>query len=421
MDDPAAVASPVRIGAAVTLVSRGVALADRVGESHRAWGSLARGSAVSVRIGTAVALVGCGVALINRLSMPHLDANVEVAEAVTVCVPARDEAERLPALIADLRAQTGVPALRVLILDDGSTDGTAAAAREAIAGDSRFEVIRSEVEPPAGWTGKAAACARLAGLVDAPIVVFLDADVRLAPQAIAAAGRALRDRGAALVSPWPTQVAGTFAEALVQPLLCWSWASTLPIVLGNRGHRPSTAVACGQFLAFDTAAYRAIGGHAAVADSPTEDLDIARVLRRAGHTAHLVIAGRLARTRMYRGATEIEAGYTRWLWSAYGGSRPAVAAVGTALALGYWLPPLAAVFGSGANRRTGALGYAAAVTGRLLARSLESGGPLHRADAIAALAHPLSIVAYQRLVLRSHRAKSHRALRWKGRALPAMD
>ncbi|MEV0342311.1 glycosyltransferase family 2 protein [Nocardia sp. NPDC050713] len=371
-----------------------------------------------VRIGTAIALAGCGTALINRLSTPRLDANAEVAEAVTVCVPARDEAERLPALIADLRAQTGVPGLRVLILDDGSTDSTAAAAREAIAGDPRFEVIRSEAEPPAGWTGKAAACARLSESVDTPILVFLDADVRLAPRAIAAAARAVRDRGAALVSPWPTQRAESIAEALVQPLLCWSWASTLPIVLGNRGHRPSTAVACGQFLAFDTAAYRAIGGHASVAHSPVEDLDIARALRRAGHTTHLVAAGHLARTRMYRGAAEIEAGYTRWLWSAYGGSPAAAAAVGTALALGYWLPPLAALFGSGPTRRTGALGYAAAVTGRLLARSLESGGALRRADVLAGLAHPVSVAAYQRLVLRSHRAKSRGALRWKGRALP---
>ncbi len=355
--------------------------------------------------------------MLNRFSMPRLDAKASVAEHVTVCVPARDESDELPALIADLRAQTGVPGLRVLILDDGSTDGTAAAAREAIADDPRFEVIRSEAEPPPGWTGKAAACARLAELADAPILVFLDADVRLAPQAIAAAARAVRDRHAGLISPWPAQQSGTRAEALVQPLLCWSWASTLPIVLGNRGHRPSTAVACGQFLAFDAAAYRAIGGHAAVADSPTEDLDIARALRRAGYATHLVAAGPLARTRMYRGAEEVEGGYTRWLWSAYGGSRPAAAVVGIVLALGYWLPPLAALCGSGATRRIGALGYAAAVTGRLAARSLETGGPLRRADVLAAAAHPFSIAAYQRLVLRSHRARRAGALRWKDRPL----
>ncbi|MGV9611330.1 glycosyltransferase [Nocardia xishanensis] len=373
--------------------------------------------ALSARVGAAVALAGCGIAAVNRFSMPRLDAEAAAAEPVTVCVPARDEAERLPALIADLRAQTGVPDLRVLILDDGSTDGTARAAREAIAGDPRFEVIRSEAEPPPGWTGKAAACARLAELADAPILVFLDADVRLAPRAVAAAARALRNRHAALVSPWPAQRAETVAEALVQPLLCWSWASTLPIVLGNRGLRPSTAVACGQFLAFDAAAYRAIGGHAAVAGSPTEDLDIARVLRRAGRTTHVVAAGSLASTRMYRGADEVEAGYTRWLWSAYGGSGYAAGAVGTMLALGYWIPPLAALFGRGATRRAGAIGYAAAVTGRLLARSLESGGPLRLSDVRAAASHPFSIAAYQRLVWRSHRARRRGTLRWKGRTL----
>src|SRR5690606_20687549 len=101
------------------------------------------------------------------------------------------------------------------------------------------------------------------------------------------------------------------AERLVQPLLCWSWATTLPVVLAERGTRPSMAVACGQFLAFDAADYRAIGGHAAVAGSVTEDLDIARALRRHGMRTAVVAAGSMARTRMYRDEAELEAGYTR--------------------------------------------------------------------------------------------------------------
>ncbi len=374
----------------------------------------------AVRAGAGIALAGCAVALGNRLGVRRLSgAAAAVIEPITVCVPARDEATRLPGLIADLRAQVGVARMRVLILDDGSTDGTSDAAVAAIGDDVRFTVIRAGGEPPPGWTGKAAACARLAAAADTSVLIFLDADVRLAPGAVASAAGALRRSGAALISPWPRQEFGSFSEALAQPLLCWSWASTLPIALANRSLRPSTAVACGQFLVFDGSAYRSVGGHAVVAGSPTEDLDIARALRRSGLRTELVAAGRLARTRMYRGAAEVDDGYTRWLWSAYGGTAFGGIAVGFVAALAYWTPPLAMLFGRGSVRRAGTVGYAAAVTSRILARTTESAAAPTRADVLAALAHPLSIAAYLRLWIRSRQARRQGRLRWKGRQLPS--
>ncbi|WP_084530052.1 glycosyltransferase [Nocardia crassostreae] len=421
----------------------------------------------AVRAGTAIAALGAGLALINRITLRQLRTDTHtVIEPVTVCVPARNEADRLPDLIADLRAQQAVPRLRVLILDDASTDDTYRSALDAVGEDPRFTVVRNEIEPPDGWTGKNAACARLAELagIDAPAMpggatrhpsadgagtwpgdaattlrrigaeqalaqtvsdepgalVFLDADVRLRSTAIAAAVGELRRTGAALVCPWPVQRAESVAEALVQPLLCWSWAASLPVIAANRSLRPSTAVACGQFLVFDATAYRATGGHTAVADQVTEDLAIARQLRRAGRRTALVAGGRLAHTRMYRSSTEVDEGYSRWLWSAYGG-RAGSTAVGAGAALAFWLPPLAAIFGRGRLRRIGILGYTAAVTGRLLARSTESGGRPSLADLTATLAHPISIAAYLRLSARSHRAHDRGTLVWKGRALSSRE
>ncbi|WP_280382181.1 glycosyltransferase [Nocardia wallacei] len=378
--------------------------------------------------GTLIAGAGAVLAAVNRATIRQLDpVPTTVIEPVTVCVPARDEAGRLPELIADLRAQHGVSRLRVLILDDRSGDGTYAAAVHAVGGDERFTVIAAESEPEPGWTGKNAACARLAEIAGvtadsdaapAGVLIFLDADVRLARGAIAAAVGELRRARAGLVSPWPYQRAGSVTEALVQPLLCWSWAATLPIQITDRGLRPSTAVSCGQFLIFDAATYRAVGGHSAVAGQVTEDLALARALRRAGHRTVLVAAGRVATTRMYRSAAALEAGYTRWLWSAYG-SAAGSAAVGTVTALAFWSPPLAALFARGRTRHIGRVGYACAITGRLLARSLESGGAPKAADIVAAVAHPLSIAAYLRLSVRSHRLHHAGSLSWKGRSLPA--
>ncbi|WP_328392193.1 glycosyltransferase [Nocardia sp. NBC_00416] len=373
--------------------------------------------------GTGLAVGGAALTAWNRITVPRLPATVApVTESVTVCVPARDEAELLPVLIGDLRAQTDIRRLRILVLDDASTDGTAERALRAMDDDPRCVLLRSTADPPPGWTGKAAACAALAEHAresggDPGVLVFLDADIRLAPTAVAAAVTRLRRQGLALLAPWPEQRAETTVERLVQPLLCWSWASTLPVAFADRGTRTSTVVACGQFLVVDAARYRTVGGHRSVAGSVTEDLDIARVFRRAGYRTAVAAAGELARTRMYRGPDDLAAGYSRWLWSAYGGSVPGGLAVGTAAAWAYWLPPLAAVLGRGRIRRIGLLGYAAAGAGRMLARSMETGRWPHRRDLTAALAHPMSVATYLYLWQHSHRARRGNALTWRGRSL----
>lgn len=372
--------------------------------------------------GTGLAALGATTAAYNLVTLRTLPRGVAgVIEPVTVCVPARDEAARLPALIADLRAQTGVPRMNVLILDDASTDDTYDAALAAIAGDERFTVLRSAAHPAPGWTGKSAACARLAARTDAAALVFVDADVRLAPHAVAAAVTELRRRCAGLVSAWPIQEAGSTTERLVQPLLAWSWASTLPVGPANHSLRPSTAVACGQFLAVDADAYRAGGGHAAVAASATEDLDLARAVRRAGHRTALVTAGPAAKTRMYTGQTELTDGYTRWLWSAYGGRLDTGAAVAILAALAYGIPPLAAIFGRGRTRRAGLLGYLAAVASRLTARTIETRRAPTGPDVASAVAHPLSVAHYLSLWTRSHHRHRTGRLRWKQRPLVTPD
>lgn len=88
---------------------------------------------------------------------------------VSVVVPALDEAERLPALLADLAAQT-LPAAEVIVADGGSSDGTAGLAE---AGGARL--VRSERRGPADQRNAGAAVA--AG----DLLLFVDADVRLSP------------------------------------------------------------------------------------------------------------------------------------------------------------------------------------------------------------------------------------------------
>jgi hypothetical protein len=329
-----------------------------------------------------------------------------VTERVSVLVPARDEERTLPGLLADLSAQQGVPDLEVLVLDDRSGDGTAQVATAAAAADPRIRLHRGE-EPPPGWLGKPHACARLAELATGDVLVFVDADVSLTPHAIASTVALLRERGLDLLSPYPRQLAGTPAERLTQPLLAWSWLTTLPLGWAARSHRPSLSAANGQLLAVDAAAYRKAGGHAAVRDRVLEDISLLRAVKRAGGRGVPADGSRVARCRMYTSWGEVRAGYTKSLWEAFGTPGAATAAMAV-LGLAYVIPPIAAVLGS----RVGALGYAAGVAGRVVAA--RATGSRAWPDA---LAHPASVSLAAWLTAWSWHGRRRGTLTWKGRSL----
>ncbi|WP_138735977.1 glycosyltransferase [Modestobacter excelsi] len=330
-----------------------------------------------------------------------------VERRVTVVLPVRDEAGQAGGCLAAVLAQRGVGDLGVVVVDDGSTDGTAAEVR-AVA-DDRVTLLPGS--PPApGWLGKPNACAQGAAAAgDADVLVFLDADVRLRPDAVAQAVAVLDDTGLDLVSPWPRQLAGSAAERLVQPLQQWLWGTLLPLRLAERSPRPSLAAANGQFLVVRRAAYDRAGGHTAVRGAVIEDVALLRAVKAAGGRGVVVDGSTLANCRMYDGWAGVRDGYGKSLWSALGG-RPA-AAVGAAAGLStvWLLPPLAALTGS----RAGWVGYAAGVLNRAVVAA-RTGGRVWP----DALAHPVSIALLDVLVARSVAGHRRGSLQWRGRTLP---
>lgn len=359
------------------------------------------------RIGAGLAVAGTAHAAVNlrQLRRPPADP-APVTESVAVLVPARDEAHRIGPCVQALLAQTGVPDLRIVVLDDESTDGTAEIVR-TIAGD-RVEVVPGR-PLPGRWWGKPWACHQLAEAAgDARVLVFVDADVVLAPHAVASAVTLLRRSGLDLVSPYPRQLAGTAGERLVQPLLQWSWLTTLPLGLAERSPRPSLAAANGQFLVVAAPAYHRAGGHVAVRDQPLEDIALLRAVKRAGGRGVVVDGTELARCRMYDGWSELTEGYVKSLWSAFG-SPAGAAAVLAGLGVAYVLPPLAALRGS----RAGLVGYAAAVAGRVMV-----GRRVGARVWPDALAHPVSVLAFGGLVAESWRRRRGGRLSARGRTLP---
>ncbi|MFC0003317.1 glycosyltransferase [Micromonospora siamensis] len=342
------------------------------------------------------------------------DRPVEVADPVAVLLPLRDEADRVTPCLRSLLAQRGVPGLRIVVLDDGSTDGTADVVR-SVAGDDPRVTLLTGVAPPPGWLGKPHACWQLASRADpaATALAFVDADVVLTPYAVAAAVTELRAADAALLSAYPRIVVRSVADRLVQPLLQWLWLTFLPLRAMERSPRPSLAAAGGQFLVVDRAGYLRAGGHAAVADKVLEDIELARAVKRSGGRIALADGSRLAACRMYETWPELRDGYTKSLWASFG-HPTAAAVVVTLLLLLYSAPPLLAVAAllAGAPAVAGVTlaAYLLGVAGRLVCARATGGRAWPDA-----LAHPVSVVVLGWLTGRSYHLRKRRRLSWRGR------
>lgn len=352
-----------------------------------------------------IALTAHTVVNLRGLRVPPLDPK-PVTERVSVLIPVRDEADQIAECLTAVLDQIAVPDLEILVLDDGSSDGTPEAARSAAAGDPRVRVLTG-TPPPAGWLGKTWACSQLAAAATGSVLVFVDADVRLAPQAVAASVTVLREAGLDLVSPYPRQVAESMAERLVQPLLQWSWLTTLPLRRAERSRRPALSAANGQLLVVDTEVYRRSGGHEAVRDKVLDDVELLRAVKRGGGTGGVVDGTGLAVCRMYTDWPSVRGGYTKSLWAAFG-SPSGAAAVSSALCVLYVVPPVAALRGS----RLGLAGYLAAVAGRYVVAERTGGRSVPDA-----LFHPASVLTFAWLTAESWRGRRRGELTWKGRPL----
>lgn len=266
------------------------------------------------------------IAVVNVLTFPRLDASNPLPEQppfLSVLIPARDEAAAIGATVRRLLAQD-YPAFEVIVLDDGSTDGTAGAALDAAGGDPRFRVVQGQPLPP-GWAGKPWACQQLGEQAAGDVLIFTDADVRWEAGGLRAAAAELARTRADLLSVWPTQITRTPAERLTVPLMALVVLGYLPYPGVAYTPWPVFAAANGQCMAFRRNAYREVGEHAAVRGEVLEDVLLARRVKQAGLRLRLAGgAGRVA-CRMYDGWPAVRDGYAKNILAGYGGSLAALA------------------------------------------------------------------------------------------------
>jgi chlorobactene glucosyltransferase len=242
---------------------------------------------------------------------------------VSLLIPARNEADNLRRTLPTLLA-TDHPSLEILVLDDGSEDDTAAVV-EALADDEaegRLRLLRGR-PLPAGWLGKCWACHQLAEEAAGEWLIFVDADVSVAPGAVRRTLGAAAAAGAEVVTALPRQRLPGWAEAAVVPLVAQlSVLALLPLALVPRLRAPSLAMGNGQWLAFTRAAYDRCGGHEAVRATIVEDVALARRAKASGSRLLPLLAPHAITVGMYRGLREVREGFGKNLYALCGG-RPA--------------------------------------------------------------------------------------------------
>lgn len=240
-------------------------------------------------------------------SPPHLP-------TISVVIPAYNEAINLRDCVESvLKSELPNPQhLQVWIADDESTDETRAIAHTLATQDPRVHLVAVPPRPTAEvWRGKNWACAQAVEQAKGEYLLFIDADVRLEPGAIAAAIAEAQATNADLISCLPEIVCGCLAEWLVQPIIVRMLTAGFSFGAVNDSAQTSTAFAAGPFMLFRRAAYDHIGGHRAIADDLVEDVALARQIKAFGLKMRLMLGLGLVKVRMYQNLAALWEGWTK--------------------------------------------------------------------------------------------------------------
>lgn len=234
---------------------------------------------------------------------------------ISVCIPARNEALNIGNLLRSLSEQD-YPTFEVIVLNDRSEDDTAFVLESYQERLPQLRVINGE-PLPAGWVGKCWACHQLSQVARGQYLLFTDADTQFVPQTLSTCVAHAQGTDAALLSLWPAQIAGTWSEKLIIPMVYLLLLVFLPHVLVNSLKNPGLGAANGQFIFFRRKEYDALGGHERVKGHLVEDVGLSRACLSEGFKLVNADGSELVMCRMYHRFADLWEGFTKNLRAAF--------------------------------------------------------------------------------------------------------
>jgi hopene-associated glycosyltransferase HpnB len=351
--------------------------------------------------------------------------------SVSAVVPARDEAMMLPVTLPTLLGQDYPGEFEVILVDDGSSDGTAETAERLGAGAARKLRVIAGSPPPAGWAGKVWAMAqgaKQAGPVD--YLLFTDADIAYRPGTLAALVTAAEGDDRDLVSQMALLRAASPWERVVVPAFVYFFAQLYPF---RRVNRPGgrTAAAAGGCMLIRREPLEASGGLAGIRGARIDDVALGRQIKRhrPGGRGWLGLTTDVTSERPYPGLASLWQMVARSAYTQLRHSPLLLAGTIVGLLWLYLLPPAAAVAGLAVlvtnGLATGGGAAAAWCAGAGLvgwALMTASFVPMLRLYRLSPLRAPtLPLIATLYAVMTFDSARRHHAGRggeWKGRLSP---
>jgi hypothetical protein len=339
----------------------------------------------------------------------RLESRTSESVRCSVLIPARNEEPNIADALRSVLQSEAVH-FEVIVLDDGSTDRTAEIVRSISENDPRVRLETAQ-PLPAGWCGKNFACHQLAALAHHPLLVFMDADVRVSrSDSLARLAMFIDQSGAALVSGVPREETHGLAEKLIIPLIHFVLLGFLPLERMRKSTDPRFAAACGQILAIRRNAYEQAGGHVPIADRIHDAVALTRSFRAQGLATDLFDATDTFHCRMYQSAADVWHGFAKNAHEGLGAPQLIVPA--TLLLLGGQVLPLCLL--AIEPSPLAVIGTIAAFLPRFIAVAR------FRQSLLGAMLHPLGIcmlVAIQWFAF--IRSLHRRPAVWKGRSYSA--
>ncbi len=324
---------------------------------------------------------------------------------VTVLIPARDEAPLIGRTLRALAAQGA--ALRIILIDDQSTDGTSEAAREV---ELANLTILSGEPLPAGWSGKLWALEQGRGEVKTRFTLLLDADIELDPGLLPALKRKMDSTGASFISIMASLRMAGFWESLLLPAFVYFFKLLYPFRLAN-GRTQLVAAAAGGCVLVETRALADIGGFAAVRGELIDDCALARAIKRKGYRTWIGLTRSASSIRRYPSLATIWNMVARTAYTELRYSPPLLILCTVILVAACWLPIIALVgFPTVEAKIAGAVGLAA------MALSYAPTLGFYRLSPIRALTMPVVGTLFLAMTWTSAiRYWQGRRSQWKGR------